>query len=406
MQLKTKVLYLASLAAFMRSFSQVIYVPSQVELLEDLGVTTALFGLTLSVFALTFATAQLFLGPIVDRYNGKHIMLVGLLLFTAGSMGGVLAQNIWAFLLIRILQASGIAAAVIVGVAMISDVIPVSDRGRAMGTFEILNAAGAAAGPIIGAMIAFWAGWRLDFLFLVLLGALLAVFANRQLPDQAVRTEKVGLQEMSTILRNPPTFGATVIGFVQFFALFTVFTLLPLMLNTQMELSTSSIGLLVSFLPVGAGVGSLLGGRASDRTDIRNVLIPGSLLAALSFSFLTVISRTADQATPVLLIGGAIIVSGFAIGFCLPAQLKTTVDYYPDMRGTASGLSISFRFIGASLSPVVTGYLADAISLPVGFGSAAILLAIGAFISILTIREPAPGGDELGLNAGRSPEIS
>lgn len=406
MPLKTKVLYLASLAAFMRSFSQVIYVPSQVDILQDLGMTSALFGLTLSVFAITFAAAQLFLGPVVDRYDGKRIMLIGLLLFMLGSLGGFMIQNIWAFFLIRSMQALGIAAAVIVGVALISDVIPMSERGGAMGTFEILNAAGAAAGPIIGAFIAVWIGWRVDFLLLGLLGAILALFAYWQLPDQAVRTENVGIREMSIILRNPPTFGATVIGFVQFYALFTVFTLLPLMLSTQLGLSTGINGFLISLMPIGAVVGSLLGGKASDKINIRNVLIPGSLLAALAFSLLALISRTADQSTPVIYIAGAVITSGFAIGFCLPAQLKIMVDYYPTLRGTASGLSMSFRFIGASLSPVVTGYLADTFSLTAGYASAAILLAASAAISILTIREPLPAPLEVGIDTGPSQEIT
>ncbi len=406
MQLKTKVLYLASLAAFMRSFSQVIYVPSQIDILHDLEMTTALFGLTLSVFALTFAIAQLFLGPVVDRYESKRIMLAGMLLFSIASLGGIFVQSIEAFFLIRTLQALGIAAAVIVGIALISDVIPGSERGRAMGTFEILNAAGAAAGPIIGAFIAIWIGWRMDFLLLGLVGIGLAIFAYWQLPEQAVRTEKVGVREMFTILRNPPTLGATIIGFVQFYALFTVFTLLPLMLNTQFGLGIGSIGLLVSLLPIGAIIGSLLGGRASDRTNIRNVLIPGSLLAAFAFSILTLISRSADQSTPIAIIAGAVITSGFAIGFCLPAQLKIMVDYFPSLRGTVSGLAIFFRFIGAALSPIVSGYLADTFSPTAGYASAAILLTVGAVISILTIREPSPTRVEVGLETSNPPEIT
>lgn len=390
----------------MRSFSQVIYVPSQVDILYDLETTTALFGMTLSVFALTFAVAQLFLGPVVDRYDSKRILLAGMSLFTMGSLGGIFVQSIGAFFFIRTLQALGIAAAVIVGIALISDVIPVSERGGAMGTFEILNAAGAAAGPIIGAFIAIWIGWRVDFLLLGTLGIVLALYAYRQLPDQTVRAEKVGIREMSKILRNIPTFGATVIGFVQFYALFTVFTLLPLMLSTQLGLGTGSIGFLVSLLPIGAIIGSLLGGKVSDKTNIRNVLIPGSLLAAFAFSILTLISRTADQSTPVAFIAGAVITSGFAIGFCLPAQLKIMVDFFPTLRGTASGLSISFRFIGATLSPVVTGYLADTFSLTAGYGSAAILLAAGAVVSILTIKEPSPSLVEVGLDTGHSREIT
>ena len=406
MKLKTKVLYLASLTAFMRSFSQIIYIPSQVDILHDLEMTTALFGLTLSVFALTFSVAQFTLGPVVDRYDGKRILLYGLLVFTMCSMGGFFVQGIGAFFLIRTLQALGLAAAGIVGVALISDVIPGSERGGAMGTFEIMNAAGAAAGPIIGAFIAIWIGWRVDFLLLGLLGIALALLAYWHLPDQPVHTEKVGIREMSTILRNPPTFGATVIGFVQFYALFTVLTLLPLMLSTQLGLSTGKIGLLVSLLPFGAIIGSLLGGRASDKTNIRNVLIPGTLLAACAFGVLTLISRTADQSTPVVFIASTAFVSGFAIGFCLPAQLKIMVDYFPLFRGTASGLTMSFRFIGATLSPVVAGYLADAFSLTAGYGSAVILLTAGAVITIITIKEPTPTPVAIGLDTSHSPDIT
>lgn len=387
MRLTTKVLYIASLTAFMRSFSQVIYVPSQVEILEDLEMTTASFGLTLSVFALTFAVAQLFFGPVVDRYDSKKVLLAGMLLFVIGNLGGIFVQDIGGFFIIRALQAFGIAAAVIVGIAFISDVIPGSERGQAMGTFEILNAAGAAAGPILGALIAVWLGWRMDFLLLGLLGIGMAVFAYWQLPKAVVITERVGVREMITILRNPATFGATLLGFVHFYALFSVFTLLPLMLSTQFGLSTGSTGVLVSLLPFGAIIGSLLGGKASDKTNIRNVLIPGSILAACSFTVLTLLSTPLERFAPIAFVAGAVITSGFAIGFCLPAQLKIMVDYFPALRGTASGLSMFFRFLGATFSPVVAGYLADTFSLSAGYASAAVLLAVGAVISVIMIKE-------------------
>ena len=390
MQLKTKVLYLASMAAFMRSFGQVIYVPAQKDILIDLGITTAMFGLTLSLFALVFAVTQLFLGPLVDRFESKRILLVGMSIFTIGSLGGVIAQNIELLFLVRMLQASGIAAAVIVGLALISDVIPKTERGRAMGVFEIFNAGGAAAGPIIGAFIAVWLGWRVDFLLLGLLGFVLLLFVYWQLPEHNVIAEKVGLRHMFTILRTPATLGAILLGLVQFYALFTIFTVLPPMLSDQMGLDIGAIGLLISLLPIGSMLGSLAGGLISDRIRVRNVLVPGSICAAMGYSFLTYLSRTADINTPIYVIGGIIFLSGVSIGFCLPAQLKIMVDHFPSIRGTANGLLIFSRFMGASMAPVITGYLADKYSVTAGFGSAAILLSIGAVLTILLITDKTP----------------
>jgi DHA1 family bicyclomycin/chloramphenicol resistance-like MFS transporter len=373
----------------MRSFAHLIYVPAQKDILIELDITTAMFGLTLSIFALIFAAAQLFLGPLVDRFESKQILLMGISILTIGSFGGAIAQSYGLFLVVRMLQALGIAASVLVGLALISDIIPITGRGKAMGVFEIFNAAGAAAAPILGAFIALWLGWRVNFLLLGFVGVALFIFVYWQLPKHAVIAEKVGLRQMFTILRTPATLGAIVLGTVQFYTLFTVFTILPGMLSGQMGLDIGEIGLLISLLPLGAMIGSLSGGHVTDRIRVRLVLIPGAICAALGFGVLTVLSITADLYTPVYFVGGIIFISGISIGFCLPAQLKIMVDHFPSIRGTANGLLIFFRFMGSSMAPAITGYLADQYSIAAGFASATFLLSIGAFLAILLISDTA-----------------
>jgi MFS family permease len=86
MKLKTKVLYLVSFAAFLRSFAQVIYVPSLATMRSDLNTTTAMIGLTLSIYGLCLAFAQIAYGPIVDRFDSKRILLIGLVLYLFGNL--------------------------------------------------------------------------------------------------------------------------------------------------------------------------------------------------------------------------------------------------------------------------------------------------------------------------------
>ena len=104
--LKARILYLVSLAAFLRSFAQVIYVPSLATMRAELVTTTATIGLTLSVYGLCLAFAQIAYGPIVDRFDGKRILLFGLGLFAVGSLGGYLTRGIGLLLAARSLQAS------------------------------------------------------------------------------------------------------------------------------------------------------------------------------------------------------------------------------------------------------------------------------------------------------------
>src|SRR5574342_759584 len=196
MSLKAKVLYLVSFAAFLRSFAQVIYVPSLAVMRVDLNTTTAMIGLTLSVYGLCLAFAQIAYGPIVDRFDSKRILLIGLMLYLFGNLSAYFTRGIGLLLLARSLQALGIAAAAGVGIALITDLFPAKERGRAMGMFSMFNSAGAASGPAIGGLIAVWLTWRADFLVLAVVTVALLLFTVWQLPAQPVHGQKVGLKEM------------------------------------------------------------------------------------------------------------------------------------------------------------------------------------------------------------------
>jgi MFS family permease len=154
----------------MRSFAQVMYTPSLVTMRDDLATTTAMVGLTISVYGLVLAFAQIAYGPIVDRFDSKRVLISSMSIFTLASLGGFFTQGVAQLLFIRAFQAIGIAAAASVGIALITDMYPRSEQGKAMGVFEVFNAAGAASGPLIGAAIAIAFSWRVDFLALAVVG--------------------------------------------------------------------------------------------------------------------------------------------------------------------------------------------------------------------------------------------
>jgi MFS transporter, DHA1 family, multidrug resistance protein len=390
MSVKTKILYLVSLAAFLRSFAQVIYVPSLATMRAELATTTATIGLTLSVYGLCLAFAQIAYGPIVDRFDGKRILLIGLGLFALGSLGGYLTRGIALLLAARSLQALGIAAAAGVGIALITDVFPAAERGRAMGIFSMFNSAGAASGPAIGGVLAVWLSWRADFLALVLVTVALLAFTLWQLPVQPVHGQKVGLGDMLMIARTRPTLGALALGLVQFYGLYTVHTLTPILLAERLGLHEGGIGAVATFSAIGVIVGSLLGGEAADRRGLRFTLVVGASGTVLTFSVLTAISATATAATPAALVAAGLLAFGVTAGFGFPAQLNIMVDYFPAIRGTAGALQFFARFVGTTIAPILAGYLADHLGLPTGYGFATVMLALGAAFAFFTIANPAP----------------
>jgi predicted MFS family arabinose efflux permease len=390
MSLKSRILYLVSLAAFLRSFAQVIYVPSLAAMRAELATTTATIGLTLSVYGLCLAFAQIAYGPIVDRFDGKRILLIGLALFALGSLGGYLTRGIGLLLAARSLQALGIAAAAGVGIALITDVFPAAERGRAMGVFSMFNSAGAASGPAIGGVLAVWLGWRADFMVLALVGFALMLFTFWQLPPQPIHGQTVGLGEMLTIARTRATLGALVLGLVQFYGLYTIHTLTPILLAERLGLHEGGIGAVATFSAIGVIVGSLLGGEAADRRGLRFVLVAGAWGTVLTFGALTAISATATAATPPALVAAGLLAFGATAGLGFPAQLNIMVDYFPAIRGTAGALQFFARFVGSTIAPILAGYLADRFGLPAGYGFATASLALGAGFAFFTIADLAP----------------
>ncbi len=389
MSSKLKILYLVSFAAFLRPFAQVIYVPSLVTMRTELETTTLAIGLTMSVYGLVLAISQLAYGPIVDRFDSKRILLIGLGLFSLSSLIGYLVQSVELLLIARGLQALGIAAAAAVGIALISDLFSQSERGRAMGVFSMFNSAGSAAGPMVGAGLAVWLSWRADMLALAFVGLALVVFTYWQLPSQPIHPHKVKLVDLFWIARTPATFGAISLGFIQFYALYTTHTLLPILLTERLGLRQDIIGIVISLLPIGVIVGTWLGGRLADQHGLRYALMLGALSMTFVYIVLTALCFTASLMTPVALVAGIVFVFGTSVGFGTPAQLTIMVEFFPNLRGTAGALQFFARFLGSAVAPILAGVLVDQIGLSAGFAGAALFLSFGVLIGFLTITNPS-----------------
>lgn len=390
MSLKTKVLYLVSLAAFLRSFAQVIYVPSLATMRTELNTTTAMIGLTLSVYGLCLAFAQIAYGPIVDRFDSKRILLIGLVIYLLGNLSAYFTRGIGLLLVARSMQALGIAAAAGVGIALITDVFPPAQRGRAMGIFSMFNSAGAASGPAVGGLIAVWLSWRADFLVLAIVTIALLFFTTWKLPAQPVHGQKVGLKDMLTIMQTRPTFGALTLGLVQFYGLYTIHTLTPILLTEKLGMHEAGIGAVTTSTAIGVIIGTFVGGRAADKLGARFTLVVGAMGTSVAFTVLTIISSIASTGMSPLVVSAGLLLFGLTAGYGFPAQLNIMVDYFPVIRGTAGALQFFARFIGTTIAPILAGLLTDSFGLPSGYGLATAFLTLGAMIAFFTVSNPVP----------------
>jgi EmrB/QacA subfamily drug resistance transporter len=108
--------------------------------------------------------------------------------FTAGSLLCGLSGNAVQLILFRLVQGSGAAMMVVNSAAIITEVFPPHERGRALGVNAITFSIGGVFGPILGGFILNAADWRWIFFINIPIGLFGAAWGYRALKEMSKRS--------------------------------------------------------------------------------------------------------------------------------------------------------------------------------------------------------------------------
>ncbi|MHB1550333.1 MAG: DHA2 family efflux MFS transporter permease subunit [Vulcanimicrobiaceae bacterium] len=134
-------------------------------------------------FMLGYAITMPLAGWLADEFGRKRMFLIGLVIFTVSSIGASIAWSAPSLIALRILQAVGGGIISPTGMAIITDVIPPRQRGRALGVWGMGMMLAPAFGPwISGLIVDNFDDWRLVFWLGVPFGIAGFVAAMRILP--------------------------------------------------------------------------------------------------------------------------------------------------------------------------------------------------------------------------------
>jgi len=328
---------LASSMAFIDSSALTVALP---KLRAYFGADLASVQWVLNAYVLALAALTLIGGALADVYGKARMLAVGCIGFGLASAGCGLAPSVGWLIAFRIAQ--GIAAAIVTpsSLALIGAVYPKAERNSAIGVWAAASALTTAGGPVLGGWLTGRFGWQWIFAVnpaLALLAvALLTVYAP---PDQrelrrfdligaAILACSLGLLAWALSEIGPGAGGGTnrvpiaagaalgvaaLAGYVfwerasshpmtpprllanrtfvalnlatllLYLGLAVMFFLLSFDLIDRRALPPTEAGL--SFLPFTLGVGLLSRpfGALADKAGARNMLIAGSVGAALGY---------------------------------------------------------------------------------------------------------------------------
>lgn len=130
---------------------------------REFSASAVQLGLVEAIYILAFSLFLLPAGRMGDIYGRKKIFIIGILVFTLGTIMVALAFTIESFILFRFLQGSGGAMITGTSVAILSSVFPPEKRGRAMGVIVGCVYLGLSLGPVLSGFMVAHLGWRWIF---------------------------------------------------------------------------------------------------------------------------------------------------------------------------------------------------------------------------------------------------
>ena len=175
-------LLLGGLAMF-GPFSIDTIFPAFPQIGAELGADKLAMQQTISVYLLAYAAMSVVHGPLSDALGRRRVILAGLVVFALASVGCALSTSLPMLLMFRALQGLSAGVGLIVGRAVVRDVLHGDDAQRLMSQISMVFGIAPAVAPIIGGWLLGWSRWPGIFWFLAGFALLLIAAVWRGLPE-------------------------------------------------------------------------------------------------------------------------------------------------------------------------------------------------------------------------------
>jgi MFS family permease len=316
---------------------------------------TVRVGLLLSLYGLVASVLQSFAGAWSDRLGRrKPLILGGLAIMCAGTLGFLFATRFLDLLLLRMLQGIGVALTIPASMALMAVATRRETRGSAMGIYSTMRMVGFAGGPLISGFLLVTFGFPSVFIAgaaFVLLGMIIvSVWVKEpQVPPNAVPAE--GFLMFDRKLLDPGIVGAGLATFLMASS-FSMMTTLEHQFNERLDQTALGFSVAFSALMVSRLLFQVPLGRLSDRIGRKPLLIGGLVLMGPATALLGMVTSTL-QLTGVRLVQGLAAGAIAAPAFAVAADLSSAGGEGRQM----SIVTIGFG-LGLALGPLIAGVLA------------------------------------------------
>ncbi len=422
------VLPIILISYFMILLDNSIVFTSTVKIAADLSLSASELSWVTNAYALTFGGLLMIGGRSGDIFGRRNVFLIGLVIFSIGSLLVGLSTNGLMIIAMRALQGIGSAILAPTTLALLMDSYRDQMRTRAIVYYGATGGLGASIGLVVGGLIASYASWRWGFLLNVPVGILMIVLTLKYIPaSKKVEGKLDWLGSILSVLgitalvygingaSHPVPMVMTGILLLILFVWqekVSKHPITPLKLFKDRERSSAYIarffflGAMISyffltpqamqqvyhFTPLMAAVGFLpetlpqfvfatLVSRLNEKFTNTQILIAGTVITLAGLVFAAVVGIQAGYwwsvAIPMVIIG---IGQGFTLS---PLTVAGVANTDKEIAGSASGVVNMVHQIGSSVGlSIITALTANLISPVLSYDHAIIIMVVFMLISV------------------------
>ncbi|MFN8444273.1 MAG: MFS transporter [Caldilineaceae bacterium] len=380
---------------------------------DEFRVEPDLAAWLVTSYTLPFVIFTPLYGRLGDSLGKRRMLLIGMIIYAVGAFLSLLALDQRIVALGRIAQGIGTAGVNPLSIALISELAPPEQRGRALGTWSSTGPGIATLAPFLAGFLVDRFGWRANFVLLMAAALLAFALMWWHLPASPQRFETILLRHFDWIgfsllatsfvcfvfyLSSRPITGieplqdwrlllAALLIFAAFyqwerrfhsplldFSLFqrknfglasvcamlrmilmnSIDFLLPLYYTDVHHLGASWVGIVLALYSGALLTTTRLAGQASDRGNGRRFVLAGFCLQGsmlLTFALL-------PANTPSLLVFAVTFALGMGAGLSLAVLSNVAMSDVPrEQAGAGAGLFSMIRFSGSMVGSTLAGVL-------------------------------------------------
>ena len=337
---------------------------------ERLSVSGEAIAWVVTAFLIVVTSTILIFGKLGDVLGKTKVFLLGVAMFTFGSLLCGLSGSFPLLIAARVVQGIGAAGAMATNQGIIAQTFPKNERGRALGIAGSFVALGSLVGPPLGGFLVSFVSWNFIFFINVPIGVVVLLMGMKILPDD--RASQEGMERVLNpfrlsldIFRNRVFSLSIFCALISFVAISSAMIIQPFYLQNVMRYSPATTGFIMMANPLILLFVAPVSGHLSDKIGSEFLTFLGLSITTIGLLLMSTLTEYSSLAVLILFVAVMSIGSGM---FQSPNTSLIMSSVTVDRLGAAGSINAFMRNLGMVIGTALsTTLLYDLMSGKLGY---------------------------------------